>query len=139
MRCREFESSSRKFKGEHRKRGCPGRSTRARRRCSASRSTFVTRVAPGPGACRVSFIVRNLDRAAADEFAHDRVAGNDVVTRGLGSAQAFDAFEQGLHALVADARVQKTGVRSEILRSRQQPALAEKKGFQRGQIQWKNA
>ena len=38
--------------------------------------------------------MRNLNRAPADEFANDGVAGNDVVAGDLFFRQAFDGFQQ---------------------------------------------
>ena len=42
-------------------------------------------------------VMRNLDGAAADEFADHRIAGDDVVGSDLFPAQALDRFQQMLH------------------------------------------
>ena len=65
--------------------------------------------------------MRNLDGAAADEFADHRVAGDEIMRRHLFLREAGHGFQQGFDAVVSDARVQKTGVGRKVLRQRQQP------------------
>ena len=58
--------------------------------------------------------MRNLDGAATDEFADDGVAGNQFERLHLLAREAGDGFEKCLDAVVADARVEKTGVGREV-------------------------
>ena len=60
--------------------------------------------------------MRNLDGAAADEFADHRIAGDDVAASDLLPAEALDRIQQMLHPVITDAGVQEAGVGLKILR-----------------------
>src|SRR4029077_18901765 len=88
---------------------------------------------------RCLFVMRYLDRAAADELAQDRVAGDEVERGELFFAEALDRFEQRLDPVVANSRVEKAGVGLEVLRPGQMAAGAGKEWFERRQVEGKTA
>src|SRR5690242_19391930 len=85
------------------------------------------------------FIMRNPYRAAADEFADDGVAGNDVVRRYLFHRQALDALQQVADMVVTNPRIEKAGVWLDVLRLRQQAFVAQQERTQRRQVEGKSA
>src|SRR6266436_1992403 len=80
-----------------------------------------------------SLIVRNLDGAAANELAHDRVPRNYVVARDLCGLQTSNRFEQFLNALVANSGIQETSVGSKVFQARQQAIGSDEKRPKRRQ------
>jgi len=79
--------------------------------------------------------MRNLHGAAADEFADDGVAGDDVVALHLVARQAFDGFEQIGHAFVADVGVEEAGVAVQSVRGGPIALLTDEEGLQRGEVE----
>jgi hypothetical protein len=80
----------------------------------------------------VLFVMRNLDGAAADEFADDGVAGDETGVGHLRGREALDRFQQLLDPLIADAGVEEAGVGLKILRLGQQPFGPQKNGLSAG-------
>ena len=83
--------------------------------------------------------MRNLNGAAADEFADHRIARDDVAASDLLQAEALDRFQQMLHPAKTDARVQKAGVGLEILGAGQIPLRAAEERFEGRQVEGESA
>ena len=84
---------------------------------------------------RTSLIMRNLDGAAADEFAQDGVAGDEPRVLQIGGGHAGHGVEQAADAVEPDAGVEEAAVGGEVGRRREVAGGTGVEGFEDGEVE----